>query len=284
MKTILVIGGINMDVLAMPSEEFALGDSLMGKVRLSPGGVGRNMAEQLARHGFPVELMAVLGDDSFAATLRQSCKDLGIGLKHAIRSQENSCVYLAVHDAQGDMAIAVNDMAAMSLLNAATIKNLVSDDFSACMLDANLSEDCLMAAAQQLKLPLIADPVSCVKAKRMMPILAKLKAIKPNLLEALLMTNQDNEHDAASFFLDKGVEQVYISMGKDGLYCASRQERYQFPATSAARGPTTGAGDAMTAGLIASIAQGKDLLECAASGMRFADEHLARMAALHHLN
>ena len=270
-----------MDVLAMPTAKFFLGDSIIGKVKLSPGGVGRNMAEQLARHDIPVELMTVLGNDYFAPALRDSCKELGIGLRYTINAEESSCVYLAVHDDQGDMAIAINDMDAISLLDSSLVRSIPSDEFSACMLDANLSEGCLIAAADHLNLPLIADPVSCAKAKRLLPILSKLKAIKPNLLEALLMTGRDNQFDAATALLDMGVEQVYISMGKNGLYCASSQERFQFPASPAPHGPTTGAGDAMTAGLVTAIAQGKTLLECAITGMRFADEHLARMSALH---
>ena len=272
-----------MDVLAMPTAEFAWGDSLIGRVRLSPGGVGRNMAEQLARHSMPVELMAVLGDDDFATSLRKNCKELKIGLQYTISSHENSCVYLAVHDAQGDMAIAINDMAAMSTLNIAAIENLPKNGFSACVLDANLPEDSLIAAAHHLNIPLIADPVSCAKAKRLLPILPLLKAIKPNLIEALLMSGQDNEVDAASALLGMGVEQVYISMGKNGLYYANAKERHLLPANHAPQGPSTGAGDAMTAGLVAAIAMGKNLQECALNGMKFADEHLSRMAALHSL-
>jgi len=50
-EPILVIGGANMDILGMPGEHFAWRDSNIGRVMLSPGGVGRNMAEHLARAG-----------------------------------------------------------------------------------------------------------------------------------------------------------------------------------------------------------------------------------------
>ena len=78
-----------------------------------------------------------------------------------------------------------------------------------------------------------------------------------------------------------GVEQVYISMGENGLYCANGKERLRLPAHHAPLGPSTGAGDAMPAGLAAALAKGKDLLDCALNGMKFAEEHLSRMAALH---
>ncbi len=270
-----------MDVLAMPEAEFTFGDSLVGKVRLSPGGVGRNMAEQLARHGIPVELMTVFGQDDFAKSLRQSCKELNIGLQYAISSPQNSCVYLAVHDAQGDMAIAINDMAAMASLSIPAIKILPNNEFAACLIDANLPDESLVAAAKYLQMPLVADPVSGSKAKRLLPILPLLKAVKPNLTEAQLLTGRNNEVEAATDLLTMGVQQVYISLGKNGLYCADQKERFHLPANPAPKGPSTGAGDAMSAGIVKAIAQNKNLRDCALQGMKFADEHLSRMAALY---
>ena len=280
MKSILVIGGLNMDVLGMPSGAFSYRDSLIGKVRLMPGGVGRNVAEQIARHGHAVELMTVMGGDAFASALESNCRDLGIGLQYAIRCEEASCVYLAVHDAQGDMAVAINDMAAMRLLDAGSVRRLPGDRFSACMLDANLSREALEAAAAHLDIPLVADPVSCEKAQRLRSILPRLTALKPNLREALELTGTDSLSDAASALLDKGVKQVYISLGKDGLYCATGDQRLQLPSIPAPMGPATGAGDAMTAGLVCAIAGHQSLEECAQSGLRFAHEHLSRMAAI----
>ncbi len=278
MKPILVIGGMNMDVLGIPDGAFSCRDSLIGKVRLMPGGVGRNVAEQIARHGCAAELMTVVGNDAFAAALKESCAELGIGLHYTIHSDETSCVYLALHDEQGDMAAAINDMAAMRLLTADSVTALPRKAFSACMLDANLSEEALKTAAGHMDIPLAADPVSCEKALRLRPILHRLTAVKPNLQEALALTGQSGLSDAASALLDAGVKQVYISLGKDGLYCGDDRERLRLPAIPAAPGPATGAGDAMTAGLVCAIAKGKSLEECAQNGLRFAHEHLSRMA------
>lgn len=280
MNPILVIGGLNLDILGIPQGHFSCRDSLIGRVRMVPGGVGRNIAEQIARSGDSVQLMSVLGGDSFARLLEDSCARLGIGLDYALRTRESSCVYLAVHDAQGDMAAAVNDMWAMRLLDGAAVARLPRDGFSACVLDANLSEEALSVAAKHLNVPLVADPVSCEKALRLAPLLPRLAAIKPNLKEALFMTGKDSLSEAAAALLDKGVNRVYISLGKDGLYCASGSERLRLPPMPAPKAPATGAGDAMTAGLVCALARGCSLQASAETGLRFAAEHLSRMAAL----
>lgn len=280
MNPILVIGGLNMDVLGSPTGAFSYRDSLIGKVRLVPGGVGRNVAEQIARHNQDVELMTVLGNDAFASALRQSCLDLHIGLSYAIQSEEKSCVYLAIHDAQGDMAVAINDMAAMQHLSPSRLQALPKDAFAACMLDANLDAQTLEAACLHLEIPIVADPVSCEKALRLKPILHRLTALKPNLREAMELSGRDSLSEAATALLDSGLQQVYISLGKDGLYCAKGEERLRLPAIPAPLGPATGAGDAMTAGLVCAIARGESLQACAQAGLASAHEHLTRMAAI----
>ena len=59
-RPIIVIGGANMDISAQAGSPLTAGDSIPGSIRYSPGGVGRNMAENLARLGVPVELVTVL--------------------------------------------------------------------------------------------------------------------------------------------------------------------------------------------------------------------------------
>lgn len=279
MLPILVIGGMNMDILGVPDAGFILRDSNNGQVRIQPGGVGRNIAQHLAALGAQVELMTVLGNDAHADILTASCEAQGIGLRYALRVQGKTCVYLAIHDSEGDMVAALNDMGSMKWLTAQRLKTaLPPDTFSACVLDANLSEEALMAAVQHVRAPFIADPVSCVKADRLSHILPQLTALKPNLREAMQLTGRKTVEEAAETLLDTGLRQVYISLGNKGLYYATREDRAYLQALPTSNAPTTGAGDAMVAGLSFAIAQGKSIRECALFGRDCATRHLEVMA------
>jgi pseudouridine kinase len=279
MRPILVIGGMNMDILGVPDAGFILRDSNSGQVRIQPGGVGRNIAQHLAALGAQVELMSVLGNDAHADILTASCATQRIGLRYTLRVQGKTCVYLAIHDSEGDMVAALNDMGSMKRLTAQSLKTaLPSDAFSACVLDANLSEEALIAAMQHVRAPLIADPVSCVKADRLRPILPRLTALKPNLREAMQMTGRQTVEEAAETLLDTGILQVYISLGNKGLYYATREDRAYLPALPTSNAPATGAGDAMVAGLSFAIAQGKSIRESALFGRECATRHLKAMA------
>ena len=279
MQPILVIGGMNMDILGVPSAGFSLRDSNRGQVHFIPGGVGRNIAQHLAALGAQVELMTVLGNDTYAGILADSCNERHIGLRYALRVPERSCIYLAIHDSQGDMIAALNDMRAMRYLSADSLKkSLPADAFSACVLDANLDEETIQAAVEHIRAPMIADPVSCDKAERLRPVLPRLTALKPNMREAFQLTGKQTPEEAAQALLDTGLRQVYISMGIKGLYFASQKDRGYLSALSISGAPATGAGDAMVAGLSFAIAQGRTARECALIGRDCAASHLEAMA------
>ena len=58
-----VIGGVNMDISGTPAGPLRAGASNPGRVTLAPGGVGRNIAENLRRMGRRVSLVSILGED-----------------------------------------------------------------------------------------------------------------------------------------------------------------------------------------------------------------------------
>ena len=117
--------------------------------------------------------------------------------------------------------------------------------------------------------PLLADPVSTIKAPKLKPVLGRLTALKPNRIEAELLSGVTIQTDAdaaraAEKLLETGLRQVYISLGSDGLYAADREghtARIACPKIQVAN--ATGGGDAAAAALAACIAHGKPLAETA---------------------
>lgn len=274
MKPILVIGGCNMDVLGSPEGSFRLRDSNIGRIRLRAGGVAHNIAREIALQGRPVELMTVLGQDVFAQALRTECEASGIGLKYALEAEGSSCAYIALHDGEGDMLAALNDMHLMAALDGGRIRALPRDDFSCCVLDANLSGEALHAAAEHIRVPLVADPVSCVKAPALLPILPRLSALKPNLLEAQALSGRESPEEAAETLLQTGLRSVFVSLGAEGLYYAEAGDRGYLRPMERLSAPATGAGDAMTAGIALAVAQGLSAGEAAGMGLALSHARL----------
>ena len=137
------------------------------------------------------------------------------------------------------------------------------------VVETNLPEESLQWLCQHCTAPILADPVSTIKARRLEPVLGKLTALKPNRMEAELLSGVKIEsaadvERAADKLLSTGLQQVYISMGGDGLFAKNAAgETARIPCPKVTVANATGGGDAMAAALAACITQGRTLEECA---------------------
>lgn len=262
-KRVVVVGGINVDITGTPGNALRLRDSNIGAVRLTSGGVGRNIAENLARMGFDVQLIAPLGSDIYADLHRKSCAALHIGLDYAPAFDMPSGAYLCMMDGKGDMLAGVNDMAICDAVTPADINMRAIDDADAVVLDANLPAEVLFAVAERATAPVFADPVSVAKCQRLSYALPYIFAIKPNIMEARALTGADTPEAAGERLVELGVRRAYISLGGEGMYfkdeaCAGRVRVEDVPITNA-----TGAGDSATAAIVAGYLSGKNTTNAA---------------------
>lgn len=108
---VTVVGGVNMDIGGWPGEVPVMQDSNPGVVRMSLGGVGRNIAHNMALLGMDVRMLTVFGDDINAQKIAASCGELGIDISQSpIIPEGRTSTYLFITDEKGDMALAVSDM------------------------------------------------------------------------------------------------------------------------------------------------------------------------------
>ncbi len=261
-KRIAVIGGMNMDIGGSPAGELRLRDSNPGAVSLRPGGVGRNIAHDLRLLGLEVSLVSALGDDPFGRALLESCEALGLNMSMTqVRPRERSSVYLYLNDGEGDMLAAVSDMDVTDRVSPAYLEPLLPrlNGFDALVLDANLSRASLSFLAERATVPLYADPVSAAKAEKLLPVLPRLAALKPNRLEAEALSGESDPERAARALLAAGVKRLFLSLGEEGMLAAEGERLLRLPRREARVLSTTGAGDAATAALVWADLQGFDL-------------------------
>ena len=246
----VVCGGVNIDIGAHSFAPLRAKDSNPGKVELSLGGVGRNIAHNMRLLGVPTYLLTAVGGDSRASQVEESCKELGIDLSHALRVPDGrTSTYVFVGDSDGDMAVAVADMEICEKLTPdyfASQKELL-DGAAAVVVDANLPRESIA--------PLFVDPVSTVKAEKLQGLLSHVHTLKPNRIEAELLsgvkiTDNATLHQAAQALLDQGVQRVFLSLGGDGVFAAQQGETHLEPICKAKMRNATGAGDAMMASLV----------------------------------
>lgn len=253
---IYVIGAVNMDLSGTPNTELRPVDSNPGRVSLSPGGVGRNIAENLRLLGRKVSLITIMGEDTYAGVIREHCVNAGIDLQYSFTDPlGRTSVYLCINEQNGDLHTAIADMTICEQLTPAKLEPLlpVLNHGSMVIVDANLPEETIAWIAGKVTVPIAADPVSVSKAARLKPLLSRLVLIKPNVPEAELLTGLSIREDlnlsrAADALHRLGVKRVYISLGAEGVWADDEREGGML--LPCAPGPvvnTTGCGDAFVA-------------------------------------
>lgn len=278
MSSVFVIGALNLDMCGLPQDVLRMYDSNPGRITISAGGVAHNIAYHLAQAGIEVELVSLLGDDYAANILSRHCSAENIHLHHTARYPGPSSTYLCIHNEKGEMVAAINDMSLIDHLSPAFIEQRLPEMAGAPLIitDANLPKESLATLAHEAKAPLMLDPVSGFKALRAKDIIGRFAIVKPNALEAKELTGESDPAKAAEWLLEQNVKQVYISLGAEGVYYASRAEKGFLPATKMKTPSTTGAGDAMTAGIAIGYLQGKSPCRCAQSGIETVTRHLLK--------
>jgi pseudouridine kinase len=257
---IAVVGAANMDISAQTTRVLAATDSTPGLIHCAPGGVARNVAENLARLGHLVRLVSVVGDDDFGRSLTQATRRAGVNMDDVqVFADQRTATYLSLHGPDGDMAVAVNDMAILDCITPEFLHAhaQVLDGASVVVVDCNLNPAALASLfPESLDLPVFVDAVSVVKCTRIAPWLPRIHTLKVNRLEAqalsgMVVHSLDDADHAARRLHQLGVRNVVLSLGELGVCWTDAQGRSGFRRAGRVDVVnTSGAGDALLAGLV----------------------------------
>ena len=269
---VAVVGGVNMDIGAVSAGALVARDSNPGHVTTSLGGVGRNIAHNLCLLGQQTAMVTVMGDDDFGRRVQENARDIGLDLSaSAVLPDCRTGTYLYIAGPDGDMALAVNDMDIYQRMTPDFLRQRLDfiNGADLVVLETNLPEDSIRWLCDNCRAPILADPVSTIKAEKLRPVLGKLAALKPNRLEAELLSGMSirTREDAAQVarkLLDTGLGAVYISLGAEGIYAADRSgDTAWVPCARCTVANATGGGDAVAAALAARMVLGDSLSDTA---------------------
>lgn len=255
MKKIIVIGGSNHDIFLYAHQTIQLNDSNPGFLKDSFGGVGRNIAENLARLDLSPTFITAIGKDTVGKEIVESGTQLGI-LFDVIEVLLTP-TYVAVVDQNKDMLVAVAAMDDLEKITADHFKDKleVINQADLVILDTNFNQSVLEYLFNEIKIPIYVDAISTHKAQKIIPFYQKMHMLKLNLIEAKTLSHikcnvkEDIEH-IGSYFFKQGVKQVFITLGDQGAYFFDGVTHRFISGRKIDVVNTTGAGDAFFAGVI----------------------------------
>lgn len=275
MSKLFAMGGATVDLVGRPYKTLIYQDSNPGSVKLSFGGVARNIAENAVRCGSNVSLMALFGDDAFGQLCYHYCQNLGIDLSYSkILKNHSSATYLALLQDSGEMNLAIADMEILKKVTASDFDNgistMKSDDY--CAIDTNLSVEVLESLCAKIPAMIAMDPISTQKAIKAKTILKYLSVFKPNIMEAELVCGFEINDDASinkalDFFTDNGVKEIFITGGEKGVYTSNGKVKYHIYHQSVETVNTTGGGDAFLGVYLSYRLKGYEWLEACEWGL-----------------
>lgn len=282
----VVIGGAAWDIKARSQVATRLATSNPGTVARTPGGVGRNIAEGIARLGGQVHLLAAVGTDAEGRDLIAATAEAGVHTDRVITSNSPTGSYLAALDDHGELVIGISDFAAtdgMQIPDLTRSQELILNA-EVVVVDGNLPAEVVnwvlqITAGSAVKI--ILEPVSVAKALRVAGLLRPQNPVftaTPNLDELGALSGTEVSDDADSIFAaarllhERGVEHVWVSRGAAGSLLCSRGASgpQHLPAIPTEVVDVTGAGDALTAGYVQGLLSGETPLEAARMGLQVA--------------
>lgn len=280
MKKVMVVGSLNMDLVASVERLPDKGETLFGShFATFPGGKGANQAAAAGRLGASVFLTGCVGGDSFGSQLLDSMRESLVQTKYIQTGSATTGTALITVDSQGSNTIVVIGGA--------------NEECSTAQVDralADVGEPGVLLVQNEVPAATVEHAIRTAKEKhwtvlynpapvRSFPLelLKSVDVIMPNETEAALLTGLptgtvEEAAAAADKLLERGASHVIITLGDKGALYKNKNETEHIKPYKVKAVDTTAAGDAYAGGLAAAMAEGKTLKE----SMQFA----AAVAAL----
>ncbi len=274
MGKVTVFGSFVVDLMGRTPHLPVPGETVKGSMfKMGPGGKGFNQGVAAHKAGADVTMVTKLGKDSFANVALDAMKELNMKQDYVFVTEEaeTGCALILVDEntSQNEIVVLLGACNTITDDEVDSLTNILKDsEYLLTQLETNVSATNRVidiAHKNHTKVILNTAPVQPIEDE----VLKKVYLITPNEVEAEILTgipvdSKENADKAADWFFEKGVENVLITLGGRGVYIATNEKREIIPAYHVEAIDTTGAGDAFNGGLVAALAEGKNLWEAAA--------------------
>lgn len=263
-RAVVVVGSINMDMVAHAQRLPAPGETLVGdRFAMAPGGKGANQAVAAARLGAPVAFVSRIGTREHGQTLLAALEAEGIDCAGVVRDPAAlpGIAVIMVASAGGENSI---------VYVPGSNGDLTPDDVAQAK-DA-LQTAAVVVAQLEVPVPAIAEAFALARATHATTVLNAAPALAvPEALLALtdwLVLNEtevvqlaragDDLETAARALLARGPQTVLVTLGGDGVLLCTAAGCERIAAHKVEAIDTVGAGDTFVGGLATGLAEGME--------------------------
>lgn len=281
---IAVVGNVFVDVKGFPDNQYIPAGRNSGWVEMVHGGVGRNVAEDLANIGLDTRFVSMVDDTAQGAEVVNRLQAHGADTRYVIQAPDGMGMWLAVFDSCGDIAASISKrpmMAPMAKLLEENGDEIFADVDSVVVeidMDQEIIEQVFRFAKKYNK-PVFAVVANMSIATQRREFLQSIDCFVCNEQEAGILFVEDFSSLSPEELCDKLSEKVInahipsmiVTMGSKGsVYANCSGVKGICPANKVTVRDTTGAGDAFCAGAAAGLTYGKTMQEAVKIGTTLA--------------
>ena len=276
MEKVVVFGSFAADLTSRADKLPEPGETIIGSsFKIGPGGKGSNQGVAAKRAGADMTMITKVGDDVFG--------DIALDLY----KKEDICTdYIFIDDNKetGTALIMVDENTGENqiLVVSGACGNITDSDIKKCekviaeagiiLMQLEINTDAtemMINLAHKLGVKIVLNPAPAMVLSK--DILSKVYVATPNEHEAetltgIKVTNEKSAQTAAEKLMEMGVENVIITLGKEGVYVKTKHGSEYIKSISVDAVDTTGAGDAFNGAFVTALSEGKDIFEAAKFG------------------
>ena len=284
---VVVFGSVNMDLVARVPRFVRAGETILGdRFSTVPGGKGANQAVAVARLDVPVRMVGRVGQDAFGRALLDALAAQGVDTAEVQAVPGSSGVAVIEVEVSGENRITVIPGANGSV-GVSDLERLDAalEGAAVLLLQLEVPLSVVVAAARLARargVTVVLDPAPATELPAELYTLTDL--ITPNASEAAALVgfpvqSPGDAIRAAGVLRARGVPEVLIKRGAEGVLWAGSGAVQVLPAFPVEAIDTVAAGDAFNGGLAAALSEGCPLPEAISWGLATAALSVTRPGA-----
>lgn len=280
----VVVGTVFVDIKGFPDEVYIPDGRNKGKVETVHGGVGRNVAEDIANLELRPKFVGMVDTTAQGEEVIRKLINHKVNTDYVAVVEDGMGIWLAVFDEKGDLAGSISKRPKMDSM--VTLLDEKGDeifaDADSIVLEIDLDKEVVKRVfkyAEKYNKKVYAVVANMGIASERRDFLQSIDCFVCNVLEAGILFVDDFTDRTPEELCDEISERIIkaqipsmiVTMGSKGaVYADMYGEKGVYPATPVKVRDTTGAGDAFCAGAAVGLTYGKTLREACAIGTKLA--------------
>lgn len=281
---IVVVGNVFVDIKGFPDDNYIPGGRNAGKVEIVHGGVGRNVAEDIANIELRPRFVSMVDDTPEGEEVLRKLKNHKVNTDYVPAVPNGMGMWLAVFDETGDIVGSISKRPDMSALE--TLINEKGDEiFADCdsiVVEIDLDKEIIKSVfkyAEKYKKRVYAVVANMSIASQRRDFLQSIDCFVCNVEEAGILFVSDFEGMSPEELCDElsrkvvsaRIPSMVVTLGSRGaVYADMNGDKGVYPARRVKVRDTTGAGDAFCAGVAIGLTYGKTMREAVEIGTQLA--------------